>query len=153
MTADHIRTVQSSWAKVRPVKNVAAQLFAERLIDADPSFPCVSPGDTRRQGAKLMQVIDAVAIGLGRLDGNAALAQRASRRYAGCDLSDRQVETAGAALIWTLEKCLGTGFTPEMNDAWATVYAELVASMRNASFVARLGDASPARETGLGNAA
>ena len=153
MTPDHIRTVQSSWTKVRPIKNVAAQLFVERLIDADPSMPCVSPGDTRRQATKLMQVIDAVVIGLGRLDGNAALAQRAGRRYAGCALSDRQVETIGAALTWTLDKCMGAGFTPETKDAWTAVYAELVASMRNASVAARLVDASPARESGLGKAA
>jgi hemoglobin-like flavoprotein len=39
----------------------------------------------------------------------------------------------GAALLWTLEKGLGRAFTPEMRDAWATVYGLLASTMRNAA--------------------
>lgn len=100
-----------------------------------------------------MRLIDAAVIGLGRFNRNAALAHRAARRYAGCALTERQVETIGTALTWTLGMCLGNEFTPAMKDAWATAYAEVVASMRNVSFAARLADISPTHEAALSNAA
>ena len=153
MTPDQIRTVQSSWSKVLPIKDAAAQLFAQRLLDADSSLVCLVPGDTRRQGARLVRLIDAAVLGLGRLHRNAALAHRAGRRYASCAITQRQLETIGTALTWTLGKCLGTDFTPEAKDAWATVYAEVVASMRDASFAVRLGDSSQAHEPALSNSA
>jgi hypothetical protein len=31
----------------------------------------------------------------------------------------------GAALLWTLEKGLGDGWTPEVADAWSTAYGTL----------------------------
>ena len=31
----------------------------------------------------------------------------------------------GAALLWTLEKGLGDGWTPEVADAWGTAYGTL----------------------------
>jgi hemoglobin-like flavoprotein len=31
----------------------------------------------------------------------------------------------GAALLWTLEKGLGDGWTPEMADAWVTAYSTM----------------------------
>ena len=31
----------------------------------------------------------------------------------------------GAALLWTLEKGLGDGWTPEVEDAWGTAYGTL----------------------------
>ena len=39
----------------------------------------------------------------------------------------------GAALLWTLEKGLGEGFTSETRDAWATAYRVLAGTMIEAS--------------------
>ena len=36
-----------------------------------------------------------------------------------------QYETVGAALLWALEQGLGADFTPEIKEAWATVYGLL----------------------------
>ena len=36
----------------------------------------------------------------------------------------------GEALLWTLERGLGEGFTPEMRSAWAKVYGVLAATMQ-----------------------
>ena len=37
----------------------------------------------------------------------------------------RQGQVVGAALLWTLEKGLGDGWTPEVADAWGTAYDTL----------------------------
>ena len=37
----------------------------------------------------------------------------------------RHYPVVGAALLWTLEKGLGDGWTPEVADAWVTAYSTL----------------------------
>ena len=55
------------------------------------------------------------------------------RRHAGYGVSDWHYDTVGAALIWTLEKGLGSAFTPEVKEAWTTVYGVLACTMKNAA--------------------
>jgi len=53
------------------------------------------------------------------------LAQR-HQRYGG---GDRHYLIVGSALLWTLERGLGDGFTPEVRDAWAAAYKVLSDTM------------------------
>jgi hemoglobin-like flavoprotein len=39
----------------------------------------------------------------------------------------------GAALLWTLEQGLGSGWTPEVKAAWSDTYALLADVMRRAA--------------------
>ena len=55
------------------------------------------------------------------------------RRHVGYGVADEHYDTVGAALLWTLEKGLGRAFTPEVKDAWATVYGVLATTMKNAA--------------------
>src|SRR5262249_31290847 len=48
------------------------------------------------------------------------------RRHAGYGVKERDYETVGEALLWTLEQGLGPGFTPEIREAWTGFY-QLVA--------------------------
>jgi|KBSSwiStaDraftv2_1062776.scaffolds.fasta_scaffold167003_3 hemoglobin-like flavoprotein len=133
MTPEHIHAVQSTWGKVLPIKAIAARLFCERLLETDPSLSCLFRGDMRQQGAKLIQVIDAAVNALSRLDRIGPLMQVIGRRYADRGVDDHHFGMVGDALLWTLDKGLGDEFTPEVRDAWATVYGELVAAMLDAA--------------------
>ncbi len=42
-------------------------------------------------------------------------------------------DTVASALLWTLDKGLGTDFTPEVGEAWAATYAVLAGAMRDAA--------------------
>ena len=46
--------------------------------------------------------------------------------------------TVGAALIWTLRKCLGPEFTPAVTDAWTEAYSLLAHALIDAQRGARL---------------
>jgi len=61
------------------------------------------------------------------------LMQVIGRRYADRGVDDHHFGMVGDALLWTLDKGLGDEFTPEVRDAWATVYGELVAAMLDAA--------------------
>ena len=138
MTPEHIRIVQSTWLKVLPIKDTAAQLFYEKLFEIDPSLRGLFRGDMRHQGGKLMQVIDAAVNGLSRLERIVPSIQELGRRHADYGVKDHHYGIVGVALLWTLGKTLGAEFTPEVKDAWATVYGVLATTMREATATARI---------------
>lgn len=138
MTPERIRIVQSTWVKLLPIKNSAAQLFYERLFEIDPSLRALFRGDMREQGEKLMQVIDSAVNGLSRLERITVAIQDLGRRHADYGVKDHHYDTVGAALLWTLGKTLGPEFTPEAKDAWATVYDVLATTMRKAAASSRV---------------
>jgi hemoglobin-like flavoprotein len=153
MTPEHVRTVQSTWTKVLPIREIAARLFCERLLETDPSLSCLFRGDIRQQGAKLIQVIDAAVNALSRLDRIAPLMQVIGRRYADRGVDDHHFGMVGEALLWTLDKGLGDEFTTKVKDAWATVYGELAATMQEAAVTRRPRNILSAREVNRKDAA
>jgi hemoglobin-like flavoprotein len=55
------------------------------------------------------------------------------RRHAQFGVTDAHYDTVGAALLWTLEQGLGSGWTPEVKVAWSGAYAQLADVMRTAA--------------------
>jgi len=137
MAPEHVRLVQSTWVKVLPIKDTAAQLFYERLFEMDPSLRALFRGDMRQQGEKLMQVIDAAVNGLSHLERIVTAIQELGRRHVDYGVKDHHYDTVGAALLWTLEKSLGKEFTREARNAWTTVYSILATTMQEAAATGR----------------
>ena len=125
--------VQESFAAVRPIADDAAALFYRRLFELDPSLERMFKGDMAEQRRKLMQMLTAAVKGLDRLEQLVPVVEDLGRRHAGYGVADAHYDTVGAALLWTLEKGLGNAFTPEVKDAWATVYGLLAGTMKNAA--------------------
>ena len=138
MTPECIRIVQSTWVRLLPIKDSAAQLFYERLFETDPSLRALFRGDMREQREKVMQVIDAAVNGLSRLERITAAIQDLGRRHASYGVKDRDYDTVGAALLWTLDQTLGAEFTPEAKRAWARVYDVLATTMREAAAASQI---------------
>jgi len=55
------------------------------------------------------------------------------RRHAQFGVTDAHYDAVGAALLWTLEQGLGSGWTPEVKVAWSGAYALLADVMRTAA--------------------
>ena len=125
--------VQDSFAVIAPIADDAAMLFYQRLFELDPSLERMFKGDRAEQRRKLMQMLTAAVKGLDRLDQLVPIVQDLGRRHAGYGVADRHYDTVGAALLWTLEKGLGSAFTPEVREAWATVYGLLATTMKEAA--------------------
>ena len=133
MTPEQIRLVQRTWVRVLPVKDTAARLFYERLFVVDPALRALFRGDMAAQGEKLMQVMDAVVSGLGRLERFLPAVRELGRRHVDYGVTAAHYGTVGAALLWALARVLGSEFTPEVKDAWASVYADLAGMMQEAA--------------------
>jgi len=133
MTPEQVRLIQTSWALVAPMSDQAAGLFYGRLFELDPQLKPLFKSDLTEQGKKLMQMLGMVVHGLTNLERLVPAVQSLGARHAGYGVKDSHYETVAAALLWTLEKGLGNGFTPEVRGAWTTAYGVLAKTMKDAA--------------------
>ena len=125
MTPDQITLVQQSFAKVAPISETAAVLFYDRLFEIAPQVKAMFPADMTEQRRKLMGMLAAVVNGLGDLNSILPAASALAKRHVGYGAKAEHYPVVGAALLWTLEKGLGNGWTPQVAEAWTTVYGTL----------------------------
>ena len=133
MTSQQKDLVQSSFAKVAPIADTAADLFYQRLFELDPSLRPLFKQDMREQKKKLMQMLAAAVHGLDDLGALVPAVRDLGARHGGYGVQDEHYDTVGEALLWTLDKGLGDAFTPETKEAWIEVYAVLSGTMKDAA--------------------
>ena len=133
MTPEQAVLVKESWAKVTPIADKAAELFYGKLFEMDPSLKPLFKGDMTEQGRKLMAMINTAVNALDRLEEVVPAVQELGKRHVGYGVKDKDYDTVGGALLWTLEAGLGDGFTPEVKEAWTSVYGVLATTMKEAA--------------------
>lgn len=125
MNSTQIKLVQESFSKVVPISEQAAVLFYDRLFEIAPSVKAMFPADMTEQRKKLMVMLAAVVNGLGNLESILPAASALARRHVSYGAKAEHYPVVGAALLWTLEKGLGDGWTPEVANAWKAAYGTL----------------------------
>ena len=135
MTLDQKQLVQKTWEKVLPISESAATLFYGRLFELDPSTrPLFAHTNMPDQRKKLMSVIGMAVDGLDTLDKLIPAVRNLGRRHVSYGVTHEHYSSVGSALIWTLEQGLGgADFTPEVKEAWTTVYRLLADTMKDAA--------------------
>ncbi len=136
MTPQEITLVQTSWQKVVPIKEKAAELFYGKLFEMDPSLRPLFKGDTVEQGRKLMAMINTVVTKLDQLDDIVPAVQELGRRHVAYGVKDEDYDTVAGALLWTLGAGLGDAFTDEVKGAWTSAYLILAGAMKDAAATA-----------------
>jgi hemoglobin-like flavoprotein len=116
-----------------PIADTAASLFYGRLFEMDPSLQPLFSTDIAEQGKKLMQMITLSVNGLSKPESLLPAVRNLGRRHVDYGVKDEHYDTVGAALLWTLEKGLGDGFTPEVKEAWTETYVLLATTMKEAA--------------------
>jgi hemoglobin-like flavoprotein len=125
MTPDQVKLVQESFAKVAPISETAAVLFYDRLFEVAPQVRAMFPSDMTEQRKKLMATLAFVVHGLANLESVLPAASALATRHVSYGAKKEHYPVVGAALLWTLEKGLGDGWTPELADAWTAAYGTL----------------------------
>ena len=133
MTPAQIIAVQRTFALVVPIKEKAAELFYARLFSIDSSLRSLFKGSMAEQGQKLMAALAVVVAGLADFSRVVPIVQDLGQRHAGYGVEDKDYDTVGAALLWTLEQGLGSDFTPDVREAWATAYTTLATVMKDSA--------------------
>jgi nitric oxide dioxygenase len=135
LQATQAALIQQSFEAVKPIADNAAKLFYARLFELDPSLRPLFRSDMTEQGRKLMALLGVAAANARNPESLRTPLEQLAKRHVGYGVRLEHFETVGAALLWTLEKGLGEGFTPDVREAWAALYDEIVLIMAS-QFVA-----------------
>jgi len=133
MTPEQIKLVTESWEKVKPISEVAAELFYGKLFELDPSLKPLFSGDMKEQGRKLMAMINTAVNSLKNVETIVPAVQDLGRRHVGYGVKDEHYDTVAAALLWTLGQGLGDAFTDDVKQAWTDTYVLLATTMKDAA--------------------
>lgn len=132
MNSEQINLVKKSFEKIEPISRHAADLFYAKLFDLDPKLARLFHGDMKKQGEKLMQVIAYAVRNLERIEEILPQVRALGARHSGYGVEEKDYESVGAALLWTLEKALSKEFNAPTREAWATLYGTLAETMKDA---------------------
>lgn len=133
MTPQQVVLVQTSWQKVVPIKEKAAELFYGKLFELDPALKPMFKGDMVEQGRKLTAMLNTVVVKLDNLGDIVPAVRDLGKRHVAYGVEDAHYDTVAAALLWTLGAGLGDAFTPEVKDAWTKAYMTLAGAMKEAA--------------------
>ena len=133
MTPEQAVLVKNSWAMVTPIADKAAELFYGKLFELDPALKPLFKGDMVQQGRKLMTMIDTAVNGLDKLEAIVPAVEQLGERHVAYGVKDKDYDTVGAALLWTLDAGLGDAFTPAVKEAWTVTYGVLADTMKTAA--------------------
>lgn len=138
MEAKTVSLVQDSFEKVKPIAPAAAEIFYSKLFELDPAlkplFPTDKEGAMVEQGNKLMTMLAAAVAGLSNIEALIPVLQGLGKRHVEYKVEPSHYDTVGAALLGTLEAGLGDDFTPEVKEAWTSVYGTMSSVMIEASY-------------------
>lgn len=133
MTPEQIDLVQSSWAKVAPIANQAADIFYGHLFENNPGVRPIFSEDMSEQKKALMGMLAVAVNGLKKLDTILPAVQDLGRRHVAYGTKPEHYPAVGASLLYTLGTGLGDDFTPEVKDAWTAAYTTLADVMISAA--------------------
>jgi nitric oxide dioxygenase len=125
MTPDQVKLVQQSFSQVAPIADQAAILFYDRLFEVAPQVKAMFPADMAEQRKKLMATLAVVVNGLTDLPAILPAASALAKRHVAYGAKPDHYPVVGSALLWTLEKGLGSAWTPDVASAWTAAYGTL----------------------------
>ncbi len=135
INSEQIQLVQTSFEKIIPIRDVAAEIFYADLFETAPRVkPYFANANMAEQGKKLMATLGVVVKSLDNLDAITPVARELAIRHVDYGVQAKDYPIVGEALIRTLEKGLGEDFTPETKAAWGEAYALISDVMIKAAY-------------------
>lgn len=134
LSAKDKQLIQSSFKQVLPIADAAAEIFYAKLFEYDPALKKLFRGDLKKQGQMLMSTLKAAVDGLDDVPALAKVLQALAKRHLDYGVKVDDYTPVGNALLFTLHKGLGDGFTPEVRQAWVKVYSIIASVMRSAAY-------------------
>jgi hemoglobin-like flavoprotein len=129
MTPQQKELVKTSFAKVMPISDAAAQLFYTKLFDRHPEVRPLFKEDMAVQGRKLMDMLLVCVSKLDTLDQVVPAVEKLGERHGRYQVRPEHFPWVKDALMDTLAEGLGAEFTPDVRAAWNTLYDLLAKTM------------------------
>jgi hemoglobin-like flavoprotein len=132
LAPEQVELVRQSFAAIWSVRRQLADRFYHRFFELAPDAQGLFPSDMERQHLKLMDAIAAIVGALDRRELFQSIIVQSGRQYAQFGVKSVHFDAFGDALIWGLEQQFGAAFTPELREAWITLYCAVQGEMTRA---------------------
>lgn len=131
MATSNIELVKNSWVEVSKIDMLTVGgLFYTRLFEIAPEVkPMFSRTPIPEQSKKLLTMLSYVIAKLDRLDEIMDEVKKLAQRHSNYGVKESHYSAVESALLWTLEKGLGSHWNEELKTAWTEVYTILSGAM------------------------
>lgn len=125
LNQDKIEQVQDSFAKLVPRSAILALDFYEKLFELRPDFRALFPENMETQRSKLVVTLATVIQSLHEIDTVIEEVRKLGQRHVGYKVKAEDYDPVGEALIFALQKNLGSTWSDDLQEAWVTAYQTL----------------------------
>src|SRR5579859_3615674 len=125
LTLDHQAIIRVTFNQLMPISNTFVHLFYNRLFELKPAVKPLFNSNIDEQGPKLIAMLAVLVKGLSNLESLTPAIQDLGRRHVAYGVKAEDYDVVGQALLLAMEQMLKEAFTPEVKDAWATLYTRL----------------------------
>ena len=132
MTPEQQELIRRSFDAMWPIRRRLADTCYQRFFELAPDARAMFSSDMERQQLKLMDMIAALVGALDQRELFQSLISHSGRQHAQVGVREAQNAAFGEALIWSMERQYGAAFTPELKEAWSTLYATVQTEMMRA---------------------
>lgn len=130
LTAKEIALVKKSWVSIRKIDPVIiADVFYTKLFHDNPELRKMFPQNIEEQYSKLIDMLNTIISRLEKLDDLKGDIVQMAKRHVNYGVKPEHYNMVGKALLWTLQKTLGTDWNTELRTAWVNCYAVLSGTM------------------------
>ncbi|MEM7210571.1 MAG: globin family protein [Pseudomonadota bacterium] len=133
MTPEQVTLVQESFKKVLPIADTAADIFYDRLFEVAPEVRPMFAADMSKQKTALMGTLAVAVQSLHEVEKIVPVVQQLGVKHVSYGVKDEHYDTVGGALLYTLEKGLGDGWSDELKAAWTETYTTVAGVMKDAA--------------------
>ncbi len=130
VTPRQVELVQNTWNFVLLNTQDAGGIFYDRLFTIDPALRALFKSDTKVQSALLIGMISFAVKKLNSIGDIVSDVKALGARHKNYNVRAEDYATVATALLWTLEKALGSDWNEETKDAWVAVYTLLATTMQ-----------------------
>ena len=130
LSAKEIALVKKSWVSIRKIDPVIiADVFYTKLFHDNPELRKMFPQNIEEQYSKLIDMLNTIVARLEKLDDLKGDIVQMAKRHVNYGVKPEHYNMVGKALLWTLQKTLGTDWNTELRTAWVNCYAVLSGTM------------------------
>ena len=133
VTPEQIDLVRRSFDAIWSVRRRLASQFYHRFFELAPDAQGLFPRDMERQHLKLMDTLAAIVGSLDKRELFQSIIAYSGRQHAQFGVKSSHFGAFGDALMWGLEQEFGAAFTPELKEAWITLYRAVQSEMMRAA--------------------
>lgn len=131
MTPTQKDLVRGTFTLLETKKEIVADLLYKKLFELEPKTQSLFRGDMQEQKRKLMRMLVIAVENLDNPEELRPMLFNLGQIHHSFGIEGHQFTSFGEAMMFSLKTVLGKDFTPDVEEAWKSVYLHLASTMHN----------------------